>query len=97
VKNLATGYWTDDKGVTGQSNTNFDTVGSTSLLTTVEDMARWDAIFFSPPPGWAEIVAEMLVPAKLGDGTSIDYGFGLRRGAYRGLKVIGHTGTDAGY
>jgi CubicO group peptidase (beta-lactamase class C family) len=97
VKNLAVGYWTNDRGVLGQSSTNYDTVGATSLLTTVEDLTRWDAIFHDPPPEWQEIVAEMQVPAKLADGTPVNYGLGLRRATYRGLDIIGHTGFDAGY
>lgn len=50
VKNIAYGYLpTND---TFQiSITNFDTVGATSLLTTVEDLALWDENFYNPRVG----------------------------------------------
>ena len=75
---------------------NFDTTGATSLLTTVEDFARWDANFEQPRVG-AKILGTMQVRGRLNSGEEIDYGFGLTPGTYRGLPTIGHGGSDAGY
>lgn len=79
------------------SVTNFDTVGATSLLTTVEDLALWDENFYQPRVLNAELLQEMATPGRLPDGTALDYGLGLTVGTYRGLPVVSHSGADAGY
>ena len=53
VKDQAFGYrWDNEKSAFRLSVTNFDTVGATSLLTTVEDMARWDRNLEVDPILW---------------------------------------------
>jgi CubicO group peptidase (beta-lactamase class C family) len=79
------------------SVTNFDTVGATSLLTTVEDLARWDENFYWPRVGDSDFVAAMIEPGALADGRKLGYAFGLTRGTYRGLEIVDHAGADAGY
>lgn len=79
------------------SVTNFDTVGATSLLTTVRDLLHWDENFYDPVVGGAAFVRQMLEQGVLEDGRKIDYAFGLRIGSYRGLPTVEHSGADAGY
>jgi CubicO group peptidase (beta-lactamase class C family) len=96
VKNMAYGYV--PSGDTFRlSVTNFDTVGATSLLTTVEDLALWDENFYTPRVGGPALVQQMQERGKLNDGTQIDYAAGLVMGKYRGLKTVDHGGADAGY
>jgi hypothetical protein len=71
-------------------------VGATSLLTTAEDFAKWDANLDQPKVG-AAVLAKMQERARLNSGETIDYGFGLQPGMYRGLEITGHGGADAGY
>ncbi|HJU42141.1 MAG TPA: serine hydrolase domain-containing protein [Vicinamibacterales bacterium] len=96
VKNQAYGY-TRQRGTFKLSVTNFDTAGATSLLTTAEDLARWDANFQSPVVGGTALVAAMEQRGRLNDGREIDYASGIVHGTYRGLKTINHGGSDAGY
>jgi CubicO group peptidase (beta-lactamase class C family) len=98
VKHIAYGY-VEGKGGEGYrlSVTNFDTVGATSLLTTVEDLAKWDENFYHPRVGDAELVKQQLQRGKLNDGKELDYAFGLQHGKYRGLPTVDHGGADAGY
>ena len=98
VKHIAYGY-EEGKGrnVYRLSVTNFDTVGATSLLTTVEDLAHWDENFYHPRVGGPALVAQQLQRGKLTSGKELDYAFGLVHGKYRGLPTIGHGGADAGY
>jgi hypothetical protein len=77
--------------------TNFDTVGATSLLTTVEDLAHWDENFYHPRVGGPALVEQQLQRGKLTSGKELDYAFGLVHGKYRGLPTIDHGGADAGY
>jgi len=79
------------------SVTNFDTVGATSLLTTVEDLALWDENFYDPRVGGRALVERMLERGKLNSGETIDYAFGLTVGKYKGLDIVDHAGSDAGY
>lgn len=96
VKNMAYGY-VPDRDTYRLSVTNFDTVGATSLLTTVEDLAHWDENFYDPRVGGAALVQQLQERGKLNDGEQIDYAAGLEIGKYRGLKTVDHGGADAGY
>src|SRR5437660_1025348 len=46
VKGMAYGYSRDGSGPWELSIPNFDTTGATSLLTTAEDLAKWDENFY---------------------------------------------------
>ena len=96
VKNQAYGYARDGERLR-LSVTNFDTAGATSLLTTVDDMAKWHANFDKPTVGGARLIEGLLERGVLNDGSRIPYAFGISHGTYRGLATIGHGGSDAGY
>jgi hypothetical protein len=98
VKHVAYGYVEGKSGNAYQlSVTNFDTVGATSLLTTVEDLAHWDENFYDPRVGGPAFLAQQLHRGKLNSGKELDYAAGLQHGKYRGLRTIDHGGGDAGY
>jgi CubicO group peptidase (beta-lactamase class C family) len=98
IKHDALGY---EQGVNGQtfrmSLTNFDTVGATSLHTTVEDLQLWDENFYQPRVGGPSLIEQMLHLDKLNDGELQDYAAGLEIGTYKGLPTVDHDGADAGY
>jgi CubicO group peptidase (beta-lactamase class C family) len=81
----------------------FEAVGSTGLLTTVEDLASWDENFYRRRVGGKSALDQMLRPGKLNNGEAarygvgLGYGLGLVIGRYRGLKIVGHSGSDRGY
>lgn len=96
VKNMAYGY--APAGDTFQTSvTNFNTVGATSLLTTVEDLALWDENFYNPRVGGASLIHDLQVKGKLNNGEEINYAAGLVITKYRGLNIVDHGGADAGY
>jgi CubicO group peptidase (beta-lactamase class C family) len=96
VPDMAYGYVRDGE-VFKTSVTNFDTVGATSLLTTVEDLALWDRNFQDAKVGGPAFLKQLVEQGVLNDGKKIDYAFGLTVGKYRGLPTVGHSGSDAGY
>ena len=96
VRNQAYGY-TRQEETFKLSVTNFDTAGATSLLTTAEDLAKWDANFQDPVVGGTALIAAMEERGRLNDGLDIDYASGIVHGTHRGLKTINHGGADAGY
>lgn len=98
VKHNALGYEQEGKDKPFElSITNFDTVGATSLHTTVEDLQLWDENFYDPKIGGEAFLKQMLEPGKLNNGEVLDYAFGLVVGKYKGLPTVDHAGGDAGY
>jgi CubicO group peptidase (beta-lactamase class C family) len=97
IKHDAVGYERETGKPFEISITNFDTVGATSLHTTVEDLQRWDENFYQPKVGGAAFVQQMLEQGKLNNGEQLDYAFGLVVGKYKGLPTVDHGGADAGY
>ena len=75
----------------------YDTVGATSLFTTVLDLAKWADNFDHPVVGDPAMLAELVEPGKLNDGTVLHYAKGLGVGEHRGVKLVEHGGNDAGY
>ncbi len=96
VKDVAYGY-VEHGDRFKLSITNFDTVGATSLLTTVRDLARWDANFYTGAVGGPALLSQMIERGKLNDGEELEYASGLMIGSYRGLPTVDHAGADAGY
>lgn len=97
LKHNAVGYEQEPGKPFEISITNFDTVGATSLHTTVEDLQRWDENFYHPKVGGDAFTQQMLERGKLNNGEQLDYAFGLVVGKYKGLPTIDHGGADAGY
>jgi Beta-lactamase class C and other penicillin binding proteins len=98
VKDIAYGYKPRGGDVGFDlSIPNFDTVGATSLLTTVEDLALWDENFYSARVGGEALVRQLQERGSLNDGTRLSYAGGLEIGKYRGLDIVDHAGGDAGY
>ncbi len=98
IKHDALGYEQEGKDQPFRmSLTNFDTVGATSLHTTVEDLQLWDENFYHPRVGGAAFLQQMLERGKLNNGEQLDYAFGLAVSKYKGLPMVDHGGADAGY
>jgi CubicO group peptidase (beta-lactamase class C family) len=97
VKGQAYAYYGAPNNAFKLSVPNYDTVGPSSLLTTVEDLARWDQNFYDARVGGADVIAQMQTSGALNGGAEIGYGLGLAVGTYKGLKIVEHSGADAGY
>ncbi len=73
--------------------------GNGGLLTTIADLLRWNAFLDQPSdlPGGEALVATLQTPGKLRNGTPVQYGLGLEMTHAHGLRLIGHSGSTAGY
>jgi CubicO group peptidase (beta-lactamase class C family) len=71
--------------------------GATSLFTTVEDLARWDANLETGRVGGPAVLRAMLDTVPLTSGQRNGYASGLIHGRYRGLATVEHGGSDAGF
>lgn len=78
------------------SNSMLDVVGDGGLYSSVSDMLRWVANFDNQKIG-AAALKTMRTPAKLSNGTEINYGMGLIPSQYRGLPIVEHGGGLGGY
>ncbi|NJD17767.1 MAG: beta-lactamase family protein, partial [Gemmatimonadetes bacterium] len=99
VKNRAWAYAPDPEGLFGLKNSipDFDVVGATSVFTTVHDLAAWDRNFTTARVGGPAALQRMHQRFVLDSGDTIGYAHGLMIGSYRGLRTVGHGGSDAGY
>jgi CubicO group peptidase (beta-lactamase class C family) len=76
---------------------NNDIVGQGGLMTTVEDLQKWDENFYTGRVGGRAFLAQQLDQGVLNDGRKLAYAFGLEIGSYRGLPMVEHSGTTGGY
>ena len=76
---------------------NIDHYGSTSLISNVGDLLRWQQNLLDGRVGGTALRDWMRTDGVLNDGTATGYGGGLRLGSYRGLRTVGHDGADGGY
>lgn len=76
---------------------NNDIVGQGGLMTTVEDLQKWDENFYTGTVGGKGFLARQLQRGVLNDGTVLTYAFGLEVLEYRGLPMVEHTGSTGGY
>src|SRR5262245_24509426 len=70
---------------------------SSSLFSTVGDLARWDENFYTGEVGGPALLAQMQEKGKLNNGNEIDYASGLEIDKYCGLRTVEHAGCDAAY
>jgi CubicO group peptidase (beta-lactamase class C family) len=73
------------------------TVGPGGLLTTVEDLLRWNRNFDDMTAGGPHFVDLMLTRGTLNNGDTIDYAFGLVHEEYKDLKTVRHGGGHQGF
>ena len=71
--------------------------GSTSLITSVEDLLFWDREFYTGDVVGRDVIEQVHQPGVLNSGEVLDYAFGVVIGEYRGLKTVSHGGSDAGF
>ncbi|RDC63784.1 serine hydrolase domain-containing protein [Adhaeribacter pallidiroseus] len=76
-----------------------NSVGSTGLITTIADLAKWDANFYQNQLGKKslELIKQLIAPTPLNNGTLNKYGFGLEIGYYQNYFATTHSGADPGY
>lgn len=78
-------------------NPNVETVGSGSVYSTLDDLARWDESFYTGALGGDGLLQLVQTPGTLNDGTRLTYAFGLMVDEWRGLRRVQHGGALAGF
>ncbi|MHC9086066.1 serine hydrolase domain-containing protein [Luteimonas sp. RIT-PG2_3] len=99
MPNRAVGHLRRDDGSVGIWRPTYEIVGDGAVLTTVQDVARWEQQFLAPKLGRdpVRVMADMTRHGVLVDGKQIDYALGISHGTYRGLPTLSHSGGIPGY
>ena len=96
LKNRAMAY--SDRSGEFHTDMPFENVhGNGGLLTTVGDLLKWNENFTSPKVGDAAFVALQQQPGTFNDGRAHGYAFGLMINSDKGVRVVEHSGSTAGY
>jgi len=75
---------------------NWDETGDGNVYTSVEDLYLWDQAFYTNALG-KDVMDMLHTTGTLTTGKKIDYAFGLVVSEYKGLKVVEHGGSWAGF
>lgn len=97
VRDVAESYAPAGDGGYQHLTSNLTALGSSSLFTTVEDLAKWVGNFETAAVGGRAAVDGMHRRGVLNRGDTIAYAFGQSEGNYRGAKTYSHGGSWAGY
>jgi CubicO group peptidase (beta-lactamase class C family) len=92
----AQSYYKADSANYGSYANTTTAMGSSSMVSTVEDLARW-LMFLFENPGNSPAVDRLHERGVLTNGDSIHYAYGVWFEESGGLPVITHTGSWAGF
>ena len=97
VRGRAAAYSPTSKGDWRINIWNNDIVGQGGVMTTLEDLLKWDENFYTGKVGGKGFLARQLQRGVLSNGQAITYAYGLQIGEYRGLPIVDHGGSTGGY
>jgi CubicO group peptidase (beta-lactamase class C family) len=97
VPGRATGYARRDDGGFSTSMSDFEQIGDGGVLTSIEDLQRWDENFYTGQVGGRAGIDQLHQQAVLNAGRTQPYALGLIVDTYRGLRRVRHGGSWAGY
>jgi len=97
IANRAFGYARAPDGSYHHMPNNLTALGSSSLFSTVDDLARWMINFDEAAVGGRAAMSLTRTRGTLNDGTTTDYAFGLIHRDHRGLPMLFHDGAWAGF
>jgi CubicO group peptidase (beta-lactamase class C family) len=95
IPNRALGYARRPDGTYANMADNLTALGSSSLFSTVDDLAKWITNFENAKVGGQAAMALTRTRGVLNDGTSIPYAFGIAHGVYRSVPLVNHSGSWA--
>lgn len=97
IPDRAFGYARGADGAWHATTNNLTALGSSSLMSSVEDLARWVINFDSARVGGRAALDRARTRGVLNDGSSIPYAYGLSHGEYRGAPTVAHSGSWASF
>jgi hypothetical protein len=67
------------------------------VITSIDDLAKWDTLFYHPIVGDQALLDHLHTQGVLNNGETISYAMGLSIDDYRGLDRVQHGGAWAGF
>ena len=95
--NRALAYGMGADGELTQQTPIENIIGAGGLLTTVDDLLKWNENFTHARVGGPELVKAQQIPATLTNGQKINYAAGLTVASYEGTLEVAHSGATGGY
>lgn len=89
ITNRASGYEFENGKLVNRDGDLTDVFAAGAIVSTVVDMIKWDAARLN--------YGEMFKPARLNNGTTVQYGLGTRLEDYKDRKNFGHGGSTSGF
>ena len=77
--------------------TRFHGVGDGGLLTSIEDLAKWDLFWSGRSILGRELPSRLLDRGRLNGGARLYYAWGVTARTHRGVRIISHGGRFIGY
>ncbi len=74
-----------------------DLVGQGGVVTTLEELQRWDENFYTGRVGGEAFVRAMEVPGRLATDSALTYAYGVSVDTWRGVREVSHTGATGGF
>ena len=97
IPNRATGYEWENGKLVGRDYDLTDVFSAGAIVSTVLDLAKWDAALRNDTLLKKESKKQIWTPFVLNDGKPYPYGFGWNIGEIRGHRLISHSGQTAGF
>lgn len=97
VPHRAMAYAKDERKGWRLDVSNWEQMGDGGIVTTVQELAKWNGNFYAPTVGDGSLLRELQQRGTLNDGTRINYALGLMHGTYKGHSTVHHGGSWGGY
>jgi CubicO group peptidase (beta-lactamase class C family) len=97
IKNRAQGYEWQDGQLVGRDNDLTDVFSAGAIVSTVQDLEKWEAGFRTGLLLKPATIEQMWTPVRLNSGMTYPYGFGWRIETLRGHPVRRHAGQTSGF
>jgi len=97
IKNRVIGYYAEKNDKFKANFYNNTALGDAGVISTVNDLLKWDENFNKPIVGGQKMLDNLLTKGVLNNGETIYYALGLMYGSYKGLNFIEHDGRSFGF
>lgn len=96
IKDQASAYQVTSDGRIIDFTPRIHVAGSSSLLTTAQDMLAWISYGWRTEP-FTDLFKVLSSPQSLNSGQKIGYGLGVFLGSFAGQRAVIHTGLNMGF
>ena len=97
IRSRATGYEWENNRLVGRDYDLTDVFSAGAIVSTVVDLAKWDAALRNESLLKKTSLEKMWTPFVLNNGKTYPYGFGFNTADFRGHRLISHGGQTAGF